>query len=78
MPTWLLKLDEHFPIRYLAWLACAVAFLLSAFAWVGFHVGGLAALVFAGLTVTGLHDVLQTQRALQCLPGASLIRGGSQ
>jgi len=64
MPTWLLKLDEHFPIRYLAWLFCAVAFLLSAFAWVGFRVGGLATLVFGGLTLTGLRDVLQTQRAV--------------
>ncbi len=64
MPTWLLKLDAHFPIRYLAWLLCAVAFLLCAFAWVGFQVGGLAALVFAALTVTGLRDVLQTQRAV--------------
>ncbi|HET7864767.1 MAG TPA: glutamate synthase-related protein, partial [Burkholderiaceae bacterium] len=64
MPTWLLKLDAHFPIRYLAWLLCGVAFLLSAFTWVGFHVGGVAVLVCAVLTLTGLHDVLQTQRAV--------------
>jgi glutamate synthase domain-containing protein 2 len=64
MPTWLLKLDAHFPIRYLAWLFCAVALLLSAFTWVGFHVGGLVMLGFAVLTFTGLHDVLQTRRAV--------------
>ena len=64
MPTWLLKLDNHFPIRYLAWLFCAVAFLLSAFTWVGFRAGGFAVLLFGGLTATGLHDVLQRQRAV--------------
>jgi glutamate synthase domain-containing protein 2 len=64
MPTWLLKLDEHFPIRYLAWLASAVAFLLCLFAWVGFGAGGLPALLFGALTVVGLLDVLQKQRAV--------------
>ena len=47
MPAWLLALDRHFPIRYLAWLACAVAMLLGAFTWVAFDVGGAFALLGA-------------------------------
>ena len=40
MRAWLISLNQHFPIRYSAWLACAVGFLLSAFLWVAF---GMAA-----------------------------------
>jgi glutamate synthase domain-containing protein 2 len=64
MPAWLLKLDEHFPIRYLAWLASAVGLLLSLLTWAAFGIGGPAALLCGALAVTGLHDVLQKQRAV--------------
>ena len=29
MFQWLTRLDRHFPVRYAAWLLCAVAFLLA-------------------------------------------------
>ena len=64
MPYWLLALDRYFPIRYLAWLACAVVALLGAFAFVAFGVGGwLSLLGLAGVAV-GLRDVRQTQRSV--------------
>ena len=64
MPYWLLALDRHFPIRYLAWLTCAVVALLGAFAFVAFGVGGwLSLLGLAGVAV-GLRDVRQTQRSV--------------
>jgi glutamate synthase domain-containing protein 2 len=64
MPRWLLALDHHFPIRYLAWLACAVAMLLGAFTWIAFDVGGGVALLGLLGTVTGVHDVRQTRHAV--------------
>ena len=39
MPNWLLSLDRFFPIRYLAWILCAVAALLGAFTKVVAHTG---------------------------------------
>jgi glutamate synthase domain-containing protein 2 len=64
MPAWLVRLNEHFPIRYLAWLGCGVGFLLAAFAWIGFDTGGPLALLFAVLTGVGFRDVRQTQRSI--------------
>jgi glutamate synthase domain-containing protein 2 len=64
MPRWLLTIDEHFPIRYLAWLACAVAMLLGAFTWIAFGVGGGIALLGLIGVVTGAHDVRQTRRSI--------------
>ena len=64
MPAWLLKLNEHFPIRYLVWLACGVGCLLCLFTWVGFGTGGVAALVFAGLTGLGLRDTRQQRHSV--------------
>ena len=64
MPTWLLRLDQHFPIRYLVWLACAVGLLLSALTWTMGATGALPTLAFAALLVTGLHDVRQTRHSI--------------
>ncbi|MCM5679167.1 glutamate synthase-related protein [Schlegelella sp. S2-27] len=64
MPYWLIALDRHFPIRYLAWLASAIGFLLAAFVWVGFDTGGWWVLLFAALLVTGLHDVRQGRHSV--------------
>ena len=64
MPAWLLKLDEHFPIRLLVWLACAAGLLLTSFTWVAFDTGGLAALAFAVLTGVGVHDVRQARHSI--------------
>ena len=64
MPRWLLALDHHVPIRYLAWLACAVAMLLGAFTWIAFGVGGGIALLGLIGVVTGAHDVRQTRHSI--------------
>jgi glutamate synthase domain-containing protein 2 len=64
MPAWLLALDRHFPIRYLALTGCAVLLLLGLFAWVAFDVGlGVALLGGAGVVI-GLRDLRQTQRSV--------------
>ncbi|HMC14994.1 MAG TPA: FMN-binding glutamate synthase family protein [Albitalea sp.] len=64
MPSWLLKLNEQFPIRYMVWLACGLGFLLSAFIWVGFHTGGAWVLLFLALLLLGIRDTRQTQRSV--------------
>jgi glutamate synthase domain-containing protein 2 len=64
MPAWLLRLNEHFPIRYFVWLACAVGALLSAFVWVVTGSGGLLVLVFLGLVGVGVHDVRQSRHSV--------------
>lgn len=64
MFQWLNRLDQHFPVRYTAWLLCAVGLLLSAFAWVAFDAGGLLVLVFLFLTALGLRDTQQTRHSV--------------
>jgi len=64
MPSWLLALDRHFPIRYLTLTLAAVALLLGAFVWVGFDRLGWVALLGAAGVVTGAHDLLQTRHAV--------------
>ena len=64
MPAWLLRLNEHFPIRYFVWLACAVGALLSALVWVATGSGGLLVLVFLALVGTGVHDVRQSRHSV--------------
>jgi len=64
MFDWLKKLDQHFPVRYSAWLLCAVAMLLSAFSWVAFGVGGGLVLLFVLLTALGFRDVQQTRHSV--------------
>ena len=64
MAAWLLKVNGYFPVRYTAWLACAVGFLLSIFAWVAFGVGQLSALLFALLLGLGLRDVRQKRHSI--------------
>ncbi len=58
------RLNQHFPLRYSAWLACAVASLLLAMLWVmGEMHGGWSALAVA-LTAVGIHDVMQQRHAV--------------
>ncbi|HVO08045.1 MAG TPA: FMN-binding glutamate synthase family protein [Burkholderiaceae bacterium] len=64
MPAWLHALDRYFPIRYLVWLACGIAFLLSAFVWVAFGRWGLLALVFGALVAVGVRDSVQRRHAV--------------
>ena len=64
MFAWLTRLDQHFPVRYVAWLACAIAMMLSAFAWVAVGHGGLLALLFLALTLLGVRDTRQARHAV--------------
>lgn len=64
MHAWLDKLNQFFPVRYAAWLLCAVGLLLSAFTWVAFGTGGGLLLLFALLLGLGLHDVTQTRHSV--------------
>ena len=64
MPSWLMALDRHFPIRYLTLLTAAVALALGLYLWLDAgHVPWLAALAAATL-VLGLRDLRQTRHAL--------------
>ena len=64
MHAWMDKLNQYFPVRYSAWLLCAVGLLLSAFTWVAFDTGGGLVLVFALLLGLGLRDVLQPRHSV--------------
>ena len=64
MHDWLERLNRHFPLRYLAWLACAVAFALLSLAWLAQAAHGLWAFAGLALTLLGLRDVRQTRHAV--------------
>jgi len=66
MKAWLLRLNDHFPIRYFAWLATIVGLLLASLAWLaGGGVGAAAtALLCAALVVVGLRDVRQSRHSI--------------
>jgi glutamate synthase domain-containing protein 2 len=64
MFAWLKRLDQHFPVRYSAWLFCAVALMLSTFSWVAFNTGGWLALLFLFLTLLGARDTQQSHHSI--------------
>jgi glutamate synthase domain-containing protein 2 len=64
MQDWLLRLNRYFPIRYSAWLVCAVGLLLSAFTLVAFHVGLVYVLLFTLLLAVGARDMMQTRHSV--------------
>ena len=64
MFNWLKQVDHHFPVRYTVWLLCAVAMLLSLFAWIAFHTAGEFVLLFAFLTGLGWRDTRQTHHSV--------------
>ncbi len=64
MPTWLIRLNEQFPLRYATWLACGIGLLLSAFTWVAFQTGGWLLPVFLFLVLLGLRDTRQTRHSV--------------
>jgi len=64
MPTWLLKLNQQFPIRYLVWLVCGAGLLLAGFTWVAFGIGGGWALLFLLLAGLGIRDTRQTRHSI--------------
>jgi glutamate synthase domain-containing protein 2 len=64
MPSWLLALDHHFPIRYLTLLAAAIGALLGGFVWVAFGKLGWLALLGLAALVVGVHDLRQARHAV--------------
>ncbi|AKJ26933.1 FMN-binding glutamate synthase family protein [Caldimonas brevitalea] len=64
MPPLLVAMDRHFPLRYLAWVGCSIGFLLTAFVWIGFGVGGGAAVVFGLGVALGVYDHRQRAHPL--------------
>ena len=64
MPTWLIKLNDQFPLRYAVWLLCGVGLLLSAFTWVAFDSGGALVLVFLLLVLLGWRDTRQSRHSV--------------
>ncbi len=64
MHEWLHKIDQHFPVRYTAWLASAVGLLLFSFTAVAFGWGGPAALACLFLVGLGWRDTRQRRHTL--------------
>jgi glutamate synthase domain-containing protein 2 len=64
MHAWLRQIDQHFPVRYTAWLLSAVGLLLATFTWVAFHQGGWLALVCLFLLGLGWRDTHQRRHAV--------------
>ncbi|MDM7942402.1 MAG: FMN-binding glutamate synthase family protein [Hydrogenophaga sp.] len=58
------RLNALYPVRYTALALCGLLALLSLFNVVTFGVGGLWFLLFAGLTVVGIHDIGQTKSSV--------------
>ncbi len=64
MHAWLARLDQHFPVRYTAWLLSAVGALLAGFTWVAFGVGGGVALACLFLVGLGWRDTRQQRHSV--------------
>jgi glutamate synthase domain-containing protein 2 len=64
MHAWLHQIDQHFPVRYLAWLLCGLGLLLFTFTWVAFGLGGWLALLFLFLVGLGWRDTRQPRHSL--------------
>ncbi|MBL8330045.1 MAG: FMN-binding glutamate synthase family protein [Rubrivivax sp.] len=64
MHAWLQRIDQHFPVRYLAWFCCGLGLLLSSFTWIAFGRGGELALLLLFLSGLGLHDVQQRRHSV--------------
>jgi glutamate synthase domain-containing protein 2 len=64
MFAWLTRLDQHFPVRYSAWLLCVAGLLLCAFTWVAFGMGGFWALLFLFLVGLGFRDTRQKRHSV--------------
>ena len=64
MHAWLHKIDQHFPVRYTAWLLSAVGLLLFSFTFVAFESGGLPALLCLFLVGLGWRDTRQRRHSV--------------
>ena len=63
-PHWLRRINEHFPLRYLAWMLCGLLALYFAVIWTVGLADGLLTLTFLALTLLGLRDVRQTRHSI--------------
>ena len=66
MPRWLIRLNEHVPIRYAVWVAAVLGLLSGLWLWAteGGHHGWVLALVCAVPVGLGLNDMRQPQRSI--------------
>jgi len=64
MHAWLHRIDQHFPVRYSAWLLAAVGALLGAFTFVAYGVGGGWALLCLFLVGLGWRDTRQRRHSV--------------
>jgi glutamate synthase domain-containing protein 2 len=64
MHAWLQSIDQHFPVRYTAWLLSAVGLLLASFTQVAYGVGGGLALLCLVLVALGLRDTRQRRHSV--------------
>jgi len=64
MHAWLHRLDQHFPVRYTAWLLAAAGMLLFALLHLLTGQGGLLALACLFLTGLGWRDTRQTRHSV--------------
>ncbi len=64
MHAWLHRIDQHLPVRYLAWLLSTVGLLLFSFTWVAFELGGPLALLCLFLVGLGWRDSRQRRHSL--------------
>ncbi len=66
MPRWLIRLNEHVPIRYAVWAAAVLGLLSGLWLWAteGGHHGWVLALASAPLVGLGFNDMRQAQRSI--------------
>jgi glutamate synthase domain-containing protein 2 len=64
MHEWLHRIDQHFPVRYFAWLLTAVGLLLALFTYVAYGVGGGWALLCLFLVGLGWRDSRQRRHSV--------------
>ena len=64
MLTQLKRLNADYPLRYTPFVLCIFFALLCIFTIVGFGVGWLLFVLFAGLSALGFYDLKQTKRSI--------------
>ncbi len=64
MHEWLHRLDQHFPVRYTAWLLSGLGLLACVFAWLVFGTAGSGVLLFLFLVGLGWRDTHQRRHAV--------------
>jgi len=66
MPRWLIRLNEHVPIRYGAWVLSLICMLVGLALWAShdWRYGPWLTVVAGVLTVLGINDMQQSNRSL--------------